>query len=134
MFPRILLALFALGLAPQSPSAPERARDPWVQRCALDGRPRMVVFALDKQMWCAYDAQHGSFYAAWKGGVRGEGSKLELDGKRYASGFDEHTWEVYVGQQIVQADVRWGGYWMHAGVCTLLFEVRLPDGRQFQVP
>jgi|SRR5690349_3137359 len=128
-------ALLALALAPQvpRPRAPERARDPWVQRCALDGKPRMVVFALDKEMWCAYDAQHCSLYAVWKGGLRGSGSNLELDGTRYTSGFDEHTWEVYAAGKLVQADVRWGGYWMHDKVCTMLFEVLLPDGRQFQV-
>src|SRR5258705_1550524 len=130
---RLVLALLALGLAPQSPRAPERARDPWVLRCALDGRPRMVVFALDKELWCAYDAQHCSLYAAWKGGVRGSGSKLELEGTRYTSGFDEHAWEVYAGEKLVQADVRWGGYWTHDGVCTMLFEVFLSDGRHFQV-
>ena len=129
----LLCALLALGLAPQKPRAPERPRDPWVVRCNLDGRPRMVVFALDQQLWCAYDAQRCAFYAAWKGGVSGSGSQLALEGKRYTSGFDEHAWEVYVGQSIVQADVRWGGYWMHDGVCTLLYEVFLPDGRHFQV-
>src|SRR5690242_11891418 len=104
------LALLALALAPQTPRppAPVRARDPWVQRCALDGRPRMVVFALDKEMFCAYDAQHCSLYAAWKGSVRGSGAQLELEGVRYTSGFDDHVWEVYVGGKLVQADVRWG--------------------------
>jgi hypothetical protein len=129
----LLLALLALGLAPQSPRAPERARDPWVQRCALDGRPRMVVFALDEQLWCAYDAQRCSFYAAWKGGLHGSGSQLEIEGKRYIGGFDEHAFEVYVGRELVQADVRWGGYWLHDGVCTLLYEVFLPDKRHFQI-
>jgi hypothetical protein len=135
MLPHLVLALLVLvlGLAPQSPRAPERPRDPWVVRCNLDGRPRMIVFALDKQMCCAYDAQRCSFYAAWKGGVSGTGSKLELAGERYTSGFDEHTWEVYVGQALVQADVRWGGYWLHDGVCTLLYEVFLPDKRHFQI-
>jgi hypothetical protein len=33
----------------------------------------------------------------------------------------------------VQADVRWGGYWMHDQRCTLLYELTLPDGRHFQV-
>jgi hypothetical protein len=133
MSARLLLALLALGLAPQKPRAPERPRDPWVQRCALNGRPRMVLFALDKEMWCAYDAQRCAFYAAWKGSVLGSGSALETVGERYTSGFDDHAWEVYVGDKIVEADVRWGGYWMHDGVCTLLYEVFLPDKRHFQV-
>jgi len=129
----LAIALLTLGLAPQTPRAPVRARDPWVVRCTLDGRPRMVVFALDKEMWCAYDAQHCSLYAAWKGGVRGTGSQLEIEGTRTTSGFDEHAWEVYVGKTLVQADVRWGGYWFHDGVCTMLYEVFLPDGQHFQV-
>jgi len=133
MFTRLVLALLALGLAPQTPHAPERARDPWVQRCALNGRPRMVVLALNAELWCAYDAQRCSFYTAWKGSVLGTGAQLDVVGERYTNGFDEHGWEVYVGDKIVEADVRWGGYWMHDGVCTLLYEVFLPDKRHFQV-
>ncbi|MBK7645391.1 MAG: hypothetical protein IPJ19_20530 [Planctomycetes bacterium] len=133
MLVRLLLALCALALAPQTPRAPQRPRDPWVQRCNLDGRPRMVVFALDADMYCAYDAQLCSFFAAWKGGLAGSGSELSIEGKRYTSGFDDHTWEVYQAGKIVAADVRWGGYWMHDGVCTLLYEVFLPDHTHFQV-
>ena len=133
MFARLFLALFALCLVPQTPRAPERARDPWVLRCTLDGQPRRVVFALDKEMSCAYDAQHCAFVAAWKGGVSGTGSQLAIEGPRYTSGFDDHAWEVYQADKLVQADVRWGGYWMHDGVCTLLYEVFMPDGKHFQV-
>lgn len=130
---RTLLCLLLAVLAQQPPPAPTRPRDPWVVRCALDGRPRMVYFALDPALSCAYDAQRCSFYAAWKGGVRGADARFELDGASYTRGFDERAWEVYVDRQLVQADVRWGGYWMHDQRCTLLYEIALPDGRHFQV-
>lgn len=140
MLLRVLLSLCALGWA-QVPPPPERGRDPWVFRCVLDQKPRMVVIALAQDLWCAYDAQRCSFYAAWKGRVKLQGAVYDsahgpqpvLEGPRYTSGFEEHAWEVYLGEKLVAADVRWGGYWMHDGRCTLLYEVSLPDGRHFQV-
>ncbi len=140
MLLRVLLSLFACASL-QVPPPPERGRDPWVFRCVLDQHPRMVVIALSKELWCAYDAQHCSFYAAWKGRAKLQGAVYDtvhgpqpvIEGTRYTSGFDEHAWEIYVGETLVAADVRWGGYWMHDGRCTLLYEVTLPDGRHFQV-
>ena len=51
-----------------------RPHDPWVFRCVLDRRPRMIVAALDRWMWVAYDAATCELYRVWSGGVNFEGS------------------------------------------------------------
>lgn len=44
---------YADSVAASSP--PARPHDPWVFRCVLDGRPRMLVVALRQDLWLAYD-------------------------------------------------------------------------------
>lgn len=126
----------------QAPPLPVRGRDPWVFRCVLDKRPRMVVFALSEQgLWCAYDAQTLSFYKCWQGNVRLTGSVYDtshgpqptVQGTEYLRGFDEDNWQVFVGGKGVAAEPRFGGYWMHDGRATLLYHLILPDGRNIQV-
>ncbi|MFM7282183.1 MAG: hypothetical protein ACKO32_10430 [Planctomycetia bacterium] len=126
----------------QAPPPPVRGRDPWVFRCVLDKRPRMVVFALSEQgLWCAYDAQTMSFYKCWQGNVRLTGSVYDtshgpqptVQGTEYLRGFDEDNWQVFVGGKGVAAEPRFGGYWIHDGRATLLYHLILPDGRNIQV-
>jgi cytochrome c len=56
-----VLSVALLALAAQS----HRPRDPWVFRCVLDKRPRMVTLALSDEMWAAYDATHRGLYKVW---------------------------------------------------------------------
>jgi type 1 glutamine amidotransferase len=58
----------------QAAAAPERGHDPWVFRCVLDKRPRVVVAALSPDLWVAYDATTASLYKAWTGGMDFTGS------------------------------------------------------------
>jgi hypothetical protein len=50
-----------------------RGRDPWVFRLNLDYRPRMLVLALDNELWAAYDMQSPRMYKSWKGGINFNG-------------------------------------------------------------
>lgn len=141
----MLSAALSLLLAPSfqaPPPPPRRGRDPWVFRCVLDKRPRMVVFALSEGgPWCAYDAQTMSFHKLWHGSVRLTGSvydtshgpQPQAQGPEYLRGFDEDNWQVFVDGKGVEAETRFGGYWLHDGRCTLLFHLILPDGRNIQV-
>lgn len=51
-----------------------RPRSPWVVRCTLDERPRMVVCALDSRLWVAYDMTTCSLYKVWGGDVKFDGA------------------------------------------------------------
>ena len=46
-----------------------RPRDPWVFRCVLEERPRMLVLALHEDLWVAYDTSNCSLYGIWSGGI-----------------------------------------------------------------
>ncbi|MEM7167348.1 MAG: ThuA domain-containing protein [Planctomycetota bacterium] len=68
--------------APEDPEAdavtasqtPQRPRQPWVFRCVLDERPRVVVCALATQLWVAYDMADCSIYRVWGGDVKLDGA------------------------------------------------------------
>lgn len=70
--------LLALCLADSAPAetrrGPANTGEPWVFRCVLDDRPRVVVAALGDAAWAAWDTQHGALYQAWQPG--NEGVKL----------------------------------------------------------
>ncbi|MEL7240591.1 MAG: hypothetical protein AAGK78_17165, partial [Planctomycetota bacterium] len=51
-----------------------RGRDPWVFRCTLDGRPRVIVVALGQDLWAAYDATTCNVYKVWSGDINLTGS------------------------------------------------------------
>lgn len=54
-----------------------RGHAPWVIRGNLDGRPRVLNFALRPQVWAAYDTQQQSLYQVWRGSVLFEGSAYD---------------------------------------------------------
>jgi cytochrome c551/c552 len=70
------------GVDPSAMSDPSYGREqvegrghaPWVLRGNLDGRPRMLEFALAPGLWAAYDTEQQSLYQVWKGDVLFEGS------------------------------------------------------------
>ena len=51
-----------------------RGNAPWVIRGNLDGRPRMLKFALAPGTWAAYDVAEQSLYQVWDGKVLFEGA------------------------------------------------------------
>ncbi|MDZ7784047.1 MAG: hypothetical protein U5K56_14290 [Halioglobus sp.] len=53
---------------------PGRGHAPWVIRTNLDGRPRMLLFALAPDLWAAWDVAGQSLYQVWQGEVLFEGA------------------------------------------------------------
>lgn len=51
-----------------------RGHAPWVLRGNLDGRPRVLQFALAPGLWAAYDTERQSLYQVWEGDVMFEGT------------------------------------------------------------
>ena len=51
----------------------DRDNDPWVLRCVLDQRARVVVMALSPDLWAAYDAETCGLYKVWPGTARDGG-------------------------------------------------------------
>src|SRR5436190_12690140 len=93
--------------APQSAPTIVRPRDPFVFRCVLDKRVRIVTLALSDELWAAWDTQTCGFYKAWKGGVKFDGAVYTTAhgptpsslGKAYTEGLDGDVWFADVGGQ-----------------------------------
>lgn len=133
----MLLHAILLGLLAQS----KRPRDPWVFRCVLDKRPRMVTLALSDEMWAAYDATHCGVYKVWKGGVHFDGPvyttvhgpQPTTQGASYVDGIDGDVWSATVAKHPAQATARWKGYRFNGDHVALDYEIVLADGRAFAV-
>ena len=73
------------GVDPDSMADPAYGREqvagrghaPWVLRGNLDGRPRVLQFALAPGIWAAYDTQQQSLYQVWEGEVLFEGAAYD---------------------------------------------------------
>lgn len=78
--------IFQLGYA-------QRARDPWVFRTVLDEIPRAITFALNKDLWAAYDTKNCKLIKLWKGGInfRGEVYNGEKVNQPTSYGFVYHN-------------------------------------------
>lgn len=135
--------LFALGS--QSPAAPahvlQRPRDPFVFRCVLDKRVRMVTLALADDLWTSYDTTTCSLYKSWKGGVLFDGAVYTTvhgptpttRGADYQKGLDGDVWMARVDDKPIESRVEWRGYRLENGGCVLEYDVVLKDGRVVRV-
>lgn len=134
------LSVAAQGLERQ-PFRVERARDPYVFRCTLDGRPRIVTLALSNEMWAAWDARTCSLYKVWKGGVVFDGAVYTTvhgptpttRGAEYARGVEGDVWLARIGDQMATARAVWRGYRLEGDGCALLYDIVLPDERVVRV-
>lgn len=118
-----------------------RARDPFVFRCVLDKRVRIVTLALSDELWAAYDTRTCGFYKAWKGGVKFDGAVYTTvhgptptsRGADYQKGLEGDVWMARVGDQPTSAHAEWRGYRIDHGACVLLYDIVLKDGRAIRV-
>lgn len=135
----ILLAL--LQDATPTPLLPTRPRDPFVFRCVLDKRARMITAALDADMWVAWDATNCGLYKAWKGGVNFDGPVYTTvhgpqptsRGDEYTSGPDSTVWTVTEHGKPIEARVTYGGYTLQAGRVALEWRLALGKDREIVV-
>ncbi len=140
----MILVPLLLALAQQAPHTPMevvRPRDPFVFRCVLDKRVRMVTVALSDDLWACWDTRQCGFTKAWKGGVKFDGAVYTTAhgptptslGLAYTEGLDGDVWFADVGGKQVEADAVWRGYRIEHGACVLLYDIVLPDGRAVRV-
>lgn len=132
-----MIALLSLALASasalplQALDAPKRPRDPFVFRCVLDKKPRMVTLALGDEMWAAWDATDCGLYKAWRGGVHFDGPvyttvhgpQPSTRGTSYTEGLDGPVWSALVANQPVKASARWRGYRIEQGHAVLQYAI-----------
>jgi cytochrome c len=133
----LLSALAAAGAAQHvGQRLPERPRDPWVFRCVLDERPRVVVIALHEDLYVAYDTTDCSLYKAWQGDVKFDGAVYTTvhgpqptsRGVDYIVKHDEKPWLLRrAGKAQEHPAPQWLGYRFIGGQVHLRYRVTFDD-------
>lgn len=136
----ILICLLLLADPTTSPSVTAvRGHDPWVFRCALDRRPRMVVVAVSPGWWLAFDAGRGAIYKAWEGDVRFSGTVYDTRHGPQPEAIGETLFEGepirLIGRDGNEVPVawRWRGYGFARGEVELRVSASASDGREIEV-
>lgn len=113
-----------------------RGHAPWVLRGNLDGRPRILEFALAPGLWAAYDTQRQSLYQVWEGDVLFEGAAYDYkhgpqpisQGAWYARDPEGAQWFIEVDGKELPATVRYLGHEYGAGQKTAAMRFALTAG------
>ncbi len=95
-----------------------RGHAPWVLRGNLDGRPRVLEFALAPGVWAAYDTQQQSLYQVWEGEVLFEGPVYDYkhgpqpisQGAWYLRDTEGAEWFLEVNGEEMPATVQYLGH------------------------
>ncbi|MCI4666805.1 MAG: hypothetical protein MRZ79_01495 [Bacteroidia bacterium] len=111
---------------------PKRPIANWVFTATLDGRPNVLVVALHKQLWVAYDRNNCQLIKAWQGGV-----KIEEGGKKVISNgltfyqedpSQKNGWKVMKDGETQQPMAKMGNVSLANDTLTLKYELTLSDG------
>ncbi|MDG2048235.1 MAG: DUF1080 domain-containing protein [Halioglobus sp.] len=121
---------------------PGRGHAPWVIRGNLDGRPRMLQFALAPSLWAAYDTQTQSLYQAWEGDVLFEGAAYDYkhgpqpisQGEWYLRDDKGAKWFIEVDGKDIPATVKYLGHEYGTGQKTAAMRFALAaDGYRLEL-
>lgn len=113
-----------------------RGHAPWVIRGNLDGKPRMLKFALQPNLWAAYDTQSQSLYQVWEGDVLFEGAAYDYKhgpqpastGNSYLRESRAAAWFIEVDDQEIPATVNYLGHEYGPGRTTASMQFALVAG------
>lgn len=123
--PLLVCVAMLLGFA-------DRPRDPWVFRCVLDQKPRMVVLALHESLYAAFDATNCSLYKAWKGDVKFQGAVYDsvhgpqpvVRGDVLLATDEATPWTITQHGNTLHFKTIWRGYRIENDRVTLLYELQ----------
>jgi cytochrome c551/c552 len=95
-----------------------RGNAPWVIRGNLDGRPRILKFALAPNLWAAYDIENASLYQVWEGKVLFDGAAYNYqhgpqpasEGNWYVRDEAGAQWFIVVDDLESPATIRYRGH------------------------
>ena len=135
----LLLMMLAVSYRLPSPATEaERPRDPWVFRVNLDNIPRVLVFALDEEMWAAYDTQQGALYKVWKGGINFNAPMYDdrhniqpsTRGVAYTGNTEDRSvWQLARNGSTSSVPVEYLGYRWQGDVATVRYKIPLDEGK-----
>lgn len=138
-----LLAVAACASIERSalPPPDERGHAPWVFRSVLDRHPRMITFALAKDLWAAYDTQHAALYKVWRDGVEFDGAvyttrhgpQPSSDGAGYIVNDLENPWRILLDGREMTPRVQYLGHRFADRHASLRYALLLDDGRRIEI-
>ena len=114
----------------------EHAHDPDIFRINLDHMPRILVFALDKELWAAYDVEFGRLYKTWKGGINFNGPMYDdrhnvqssTRGATYSADTVRRSpWKIMGNDLATRANVEYLGYTYTKNAATIHYRIRRPS-------
>ena len=109
---------------------------PSIFRVNLDNMPRILVCALDDELWAAYDVEHSRLYKTWKGGINFNGPMYDdrhnvqpsTQGVAYSVDTSRRSpWQLYLDGQQLPAKVEYLGYSIKGNRATIAYKVPLKD-------
>ena len=97
---------------------PGRGHSPWVLRSNLDGRARMIHFALAPEIWLSYDTERAALHQFWKGDLVLQGAAYDTHhgpqpvsrGKAWVLTGDGPAWALSIVGEIVPTEVQYLGH------------------------
>ncbi len=110
-------------------------RDPAVFRINLDYMPRMLVFALNTELWAAYDVEYSRLYKTWKGGINFNGPMYDdrhnvqssTRGTVYAVDTTRRSpWMIKMNDRKTPVKPEYLGYTLSARSTTIHYRIHQP--------
>ena len=128
--------LFLLGCFSPTQEQALIPRDPWAIRSVLDGKPRMLSLAMNKEVNLAYDLANGQLFKIWKGGIHLDGAAYTdvktvqptSWGKDYELNFNSHIqWILKQKERNDTANIRFKGYDIIDQQIHLRYQLNFPN-------
>lgn len=109
----------------------DRPTSPWVFRSVLDGNPRMITLALDKDLWVSYHTETGALYKAWKGNANMVGAVYDMahgpqpmsQGADYFENTHKKPWTLIVNGKEIETKCQYKGHRLVNGHAELMYEL-----------
>lgn len=142
---RSWLVMLVLAAGVFAEDAPKSAamRDPWVFRCVLDERARVIVAQLQPTVWVAYDAQSCGVYKAWLGEIKLTGAVYDTKHGPQPLSVGDHCfqqeslelWSITKNGQNSPAKAKYLGYRLskEPRTVTFMYRIETSDGKAIDI-
>ncbi|MEO0899641.1 MAG: hypothetical protein AAFY71_24740 [Bacteroidota bacterium] len=132
----ILLGIVLVGMTTFEGDRPKRPVDNWVFTADLDGQENVLVAALYKDLWVAYDRATCKVLKTWRGGVILDPQTRKATSQGFVYYEEEATapaWKVIQGGQEIIPKAKMGNVTQVDDSLTINYTLYMPDGHEIWV-
>jgi cytochrome c len=129
-----LFLLIVIGSSLLKPAFSQQEGRPienWVFTTKLDGKENVLVIALDKMLWVAYDRERCQLWKAWRGGIKMEegGKSASMNGMLFYELKDKlPAWKVEIDGKLIDPQTEMGEIKIKGDSLMINYKLILPDG------